>query len=241
MASGLDWALMLPEKYRRRATISVNRIRVDFWIQTRGMFILLLQSAYKFNTIVLHAGFINNCPELSYLQKRQFLTVQQSAAMKILLVFLTSTIAIFWAGCSGPENKNAERTEVKEAGSPTENIPYTLAKNYFVKNTFTGELANPKISSETEFNAVFGMATTMGAEGKPTPIDFTSQFVIAVIPSKSDTSAIVNPDDLSKTGNEILLKYSITKGEKQSFVSQPYLLLVVDNKYSGEVKTERTN
>lgn len=161
--------------------------------------------------------------------------------MKIIPCFLIVTIVVFSAGCSGSEEKSTKKTEVRDAGSPTENIPYTLAKNYFVKNTFTGELASPKIGNETEFNAVFGMATTMGAEGTPTPIDFTHQFVIAVISAKSDTAMSISPDDLSKTGNEILLKYSITKGEKQSFVSQPFLLLVIDNKYAGEVKTEQTN
>jgi hypothetical protein len=161
--------------------------------------------------------------------------------MKTIQIFLIAIIAIFFVACSNSESRNAEKTEIKDSESPTENIPFIKAQNYFVKNTFTGELANPKITTEAEFNSIFGMATTMGTEGKPTPIDFTNQYVIAVIPSKSDTAMSISADDLSKTGNDILLKYSLTKGEKQSFISQPYLLLVVDNKYSGDVKTERVD
>ncbi|WP_336514520.1 hypothetical protein [Pollutibacter soli] len=161
--------------------------------------------------------------------------------MKTIQTFFVAIITIFLAACAGSENRNAEKTKVKDAGSPTENIPFTIAQNYFVKSTFTGELANPKITTEAEFNSIFGMATTMGSGGKPTPIDFANQFVIAVIPSKSDSTISISADDLSKTGNEILLKYSLTKGEKQSFISQSYLLLVVDSKYSGDVKSERVN
>ena len=38
----------------------------------------------------------------------------------------------------------------------------------------------PKITTEEEFNKLFGMATIMGKDGKPTAIDFTKQFVLGV-------------------------------------------------------------
>ncbi len=118
-------------------------------------------------------------------------------------------------------------------------IPYTLAKNYFVKNTFTGVLSNPKISTEAEFNTIFGMATTMGADGKPTSIDFSSQYVIAVIAPKTDTAKTLIAEKLVKDGTAMVLNYSISTGQKQSFVSQPFLLLVVNNEYTGDVKTNQ--
>ena len=51
-------------------------------------------------------------------------------------------------------------------------VSYILAANYFVKNT-VNQLDNPKIETAEKFNEIFGMATTMGKEGKPTEIDFS--------------------------------------------------------------------
>ena len=43
------------------------------------------------------------------------------------------------------------------------------------------------------------MATVMGANGKPTPIDFNKQFVIAVINNETDISTSFTPIKLEKT------------------------------------------
>ena len=51
-------------------------------------------------------------------------------------------------------------------------VPFEVAKNYFFKNNQVIP-EYPKIVSEEEFNKLFGMATTMGEDGKPTAIDFT--------------------------------------------------------------------
>lgn len=116
-------------------------------------------------------------------------------------------------------------------------IPYTIAKNYFVKNNFLPQmLTNPKIVTAEVFNSIFGEATTMGEQGKPTMIDFKTQYVIAIVPPATQYTSSIQPVRLAKSGKQILLTYYIKKGEKTSYSSQPFLILIVDSKYKGNIK-----
>ncbi len=116
------------------------------------------------------------------------------------------------------------------------NIPFVEAKNYFVKNTFTADsLAAPKISSQKDFDVVFGAASTMSANGKPTPIDFTKQYAIAVIQPVTGKATTLSVNSLVQQENNIVLHYTKAEGEKQSFTTRPFILLIVDGTYSGDV------
>jgi hypothetical protein len=148
-----------------------------------------------------------------------------------VLGFLMLTAA-FFASCKsaekGTKTENVKTTESK--------VPYTVANRYFVKNTFEpSQFPNPKISSQEEFDALFGAAAVMGADGSPTPIDFSKQFVIAVTTASTDKATAFSVNSLTKKDNIITLSYKMTVGEKQSFTMRPVLILIVDNKYSGEV------
>lgn len=123
-----------------------------------------------------------------------------------------------------------------------QNIPYVLGKNYFVKNTIAdGQLAYPKITSQQEFDEIFGMATTMGTDGTPTAIDFSKQFAIAVVDSESSNKIRLEPSILT-TNNEIInFIYTKDVEEQESyFTSRHCLIIIVDNKYKGDVKIERS-
>jgi hypothetical protein len=115
------------------------------------------------------------------------------------------------------------------------NIAFTVAKNYFVNNAVT-KLDNPKIETAEKFNKIFGMATTMGKDGKPTEIDFSKQYVIAVILPETDLSTNINPISLLKnTENEITLTYKSVVGQKQSFTTIPNFAIIIDKKENGNV------
>ena len=61
-----------------------------------------------------------------------------------------------------------------------EEVPYTKLERYFFKNN--AEIpTNPKIDTREQFDSLFGMATVMGPNGRPTEVDFAKQFVIAVV------------------------------------------------------------
>ncbi len=111
-----------------------------------------------------------------------------------------------------------------------------MARNYFVKNTVT-DIADPRIMTAEAFDAIFGMATTMGADGKPTDIDFQREFVIAVILPETDTATQVTPVRLEKDGNGVItLRYRRTVGAVQSFTTRPFAAIIVDRSESGPVE-----
>jgi hypothetical protein len=117
------------------------------------------------------------------------------------------------------------------------NVPYTEAKNYFVKNTYAaGSLKNPKITSREDFEHIFGTATTMGSDGFPTSIDFSKQYVIAIIPNSSFKLTTLTVNSLVKDNREIKLYYNLIEGDLQTFESQPCLVLIVDKFHDGVVK-----
>lgn len=135
------------------------------------------------------------------------------------------------------DEKNISQTNVK---STNKEIPFIEAKNYFVKNTYkVGQLNNPKITSQKDFEEIFGMAAIMGKKGKPTEIDFSKQYVIAVIAEVTDKSTILKATNLQQKDNNIILTYEFKEGEKQTYSIQPFILLVIDNKYQGEVILEK--
>ena len=109
-----------------------------------------------------------------------------------------------------------------EDNNESSEVAFEVAKNYFFKNDQVVP-EYPKIVSEEEFNKLFGMATKMGEDGKPTAIDFTKQFVLAIVLPETDFATEINPVKVEEKGDSLLYTYEIKSGEKQSFtkVSHP--------------------
>ena len=151
---------------------------------------------------------------------------------------------IVFVSCN-TSSKNSTTDNTKHSGSgepkisaPAEqDIPYTIANRYFVSNTYNdGDLKNPKITTAEQFDEFFGMATVMGPDGQPTPIDFSRQYVLSVISALSDRDARISPVSLKHRADTIVFSYKITGGEKSTVTTRPVLLIIVDNKFQGEVK-----
>lgn len=133
---------------------------------------------------------------------------------------------------------------VKITKTSSQAIPYTLAKNYFVKNTYKDIAQNKKDNSELQifqfsfqqdFEKIFGMATIMGNDGKPTTIDFTKNNVIACVADESDITNSIEIISLNKSEKNIEFTCKRVIGEKKSSTSQESVLLIVDKKYSGDI------
>lgn len=132
----------------------------------------------------------------------------------------------------------------KSSTAPTneqgENIPYAVVRGYFVKNDADlNLLKDGKITSEKDFSALFGAATVMGEDGKPTVIDFTKQYVIAVVADQTDSAVVLNPLKLEKSGDNLTFTYEYKVGEKQSYTIKPLLIVVVDSKYEGNLQIKK--
>lgn len=160
--------------------------------------------------------------------------------MKKSILAVSVFVGLAFASCGTKTAKNAAEGEAAKPNQSEVAVPFVEARNYFVSNTFReGQLADPKIESEEEFDAVFGMARTMGEGGKPTEIDFSKQYVIAVVGKVSDRSPAMAPVSLRQKKGKIILTYSYKEGEKQSYTSQPSLILIVSKQYQGAVELER--
>jgi hypothetical protein len=158
---------------------------------------------------------------------------------KKILTAVSVTSLLLTACQSNPKtesvDKNNKQTVENQNEAKITDIPFTLAENYFVKNTVE-KLDNPKIETIEKFNEIFGMATTMGDAGKPTEINFNEQYVIAVIQPETDLSTDITPISLMKNSeNEITLNYKSVIGQKQSFTTRPNFAIIIDKKENGNV------
>lgn len=150
-------------------------------------------------------------------------------------VLLMSAVAISFYACGGSTKPAEEKPAVATTPVAKEGVPFDEAKNYFVSNKYN-ETGVKTIVDQVAFDSIFGMATTMGADGKPTPIDFATSYVIAVIGEKSNKKPEIVIEGLEKDGDKIVLNYTITENEEASYTSKPSSILIVDKKYTGNVE-----
>ena len=150
--------------------------------------------------------------------------------MGIRVIIFALAASLFFAACKTSDKASTENKKGMEK------VAYTIAKNYFIKNT-VDKLGSPKIETAADFEANFGMATTMGADGMPTFIDFAKQFVIAVVLPSTDFPTKIEAISLEKNGaNELIFSYKVETGkEKQSYTMRPMLAIIVDKSASGKV------
>lgn len=148
-----------------------------------------------------------------------------------VLMILTSIVYACQSGTNS--GKTQEQTNATRS-SDKEDIPFTVAKNYFVNNTIKN-IDNPKITSQDQFNKIFGAAAAMGTGGSPTKIDFTKQYVIAVVKPESEYNTVITPVSLPKDNDHLIFTYKVEKGEKQSYTMLPCLIVIVDNTYNRDI------
>lgn len=153
--------------------------------------------------------------------------------MKLRNVFIIVLIGIVVGACNV---KIAKKDNVsKQEQKYNANIPYKLANGYFVNNDITGNIST-KITSQTVLEKYFGLAAVMGKDGEPTKIDFNKEYVIAISKKETDFSTELSPISLTKDNyNNIVFTYKLSIGEKQSYTIVPCLLIIVNNKYKGNI------
>ena len=141
--------------------------------------------------------------------------------MKRILLFLACVAAL--VACTGPKD-----------------VPYTELDHYVFKN---GQDVpdNPKIDTEEAFATLFGMATVMGESGKPTPVDFDKEFVIAVVNPVTENETELEPESLRMENGGLVFTYDETVGERQSWTMRPVLLVKVSREYDAETVRVETS
>lgn len=93
-----------------------------------------------------------------------------------------------------------------------------------------------KIENQKEFDALFGAATTMGTEGKPTPIDFKRQNVISIIGKTTNynTSIEIIGVAMGAMGT-VVVSYKTIKGAKMTYTIKPFAALLIDKNQTGKI------
>ncbi len=147
--------------------------------------------------------------------------------MKTIILSITTILIFILTSCKTNDTQKIVKNK--------KDIPFEIAKNYFVKNTVENNLLNLKISTQEDFEKYFGMATTMSKNGKPSPVNFSTQYVIAIVNKEAEKNINIAPQSLIQNEGNITLTYSITEGENQSYTSRTALILIIDNKYSEDL------
>jgi hypothetical protein len=110
-------------------------------------------------------------------------------------------------------------------------IPYEVAHNYFVRNDVTAPIP-AKIGSQEEFERYFGMAAFMGKNGQPTPVDFETQFAIAVVLPETNHSTELHAESLTDDGSKLTFSYRVdVTPEENTWTQVPMLLIFVNRQY----------
>ena len=164
---------------------------------------------------------------------------------KILFAFV---VLLTMTACT---SNSKVATDVNEGSSE---VTFEEAKNYFFKNGRSSEshpslledgrvasdegkandqqiLSSPKITTEEEFNKLFGMATVMGKDGKPTAIDFTKQFALAIVLPVTDMATEITPVKVEAKSDSLFYTYEVKTGEKQTYSIQPVSIIILDKQY----------
>ncbi len=139
--------------------------------------------------------------------------------MKKIIMMMAAVLTLSLASCNSTSKLEANAYQVA----------YSELNNYFVRNDY-----NPKrverqiITSQEQFESVFGAGAVMGANGQPTSVNFKTQYVLAVILPETTRLTSVYPVSVLRNGNNLIFNYKIDKGEKLSYTMVPYTGIVLD-------------
>lgn len=146
---------------------------------------------------------------------------------KIVLAFI---IVIGFLGLQSCNSYSISR----ESKEKIQEIPYTLAKNYFINNTITSAVP-VKITTAKDFEKYFGLASFMGKNGEPTKIKFDKEYIAVVDYGVTNKRIEIIPQKLYRNDNKIILEYAIKEGNRQEYISRPFQIWIIDKKYDGEI------
>lgn len=132
---------------------------------------------------------------------------------KLLSIMMLAAVAMLGMQCSTVSKLEKEAYQVR----------YLPLNNYFVRNDIEAtKLQKLIITNETDFRSFFGEAAVMGRNGHPTPVNFKTEYVLAVILPETDRSTDVTVLDVLQNGNSVIFNYHVERGEKNSYRLVPF-------------------
>ncbi|MBR5725909.1 MAG: hypothetical protein IKX56_04145 [Muribaculaceae bacterium] len=116
---------------------------------------------------------------------------------------------------------------------------YTRMNNYYVNNNFPDGTHKLVIHNQQDFENVFGQAAVMGRNGQPTRIDFSRQFVVAMIMPVTNRQTTIETALLRRLGDRLYFSYIIDEGHKTSYTLRPFTAVVVSRNEPSDVVFQR--
>ena len=123
---------------------------------------------------------------------------------------------------------------VMAACSTTNDVPFTEAHNYFVRNDAPRPIPT-KITTQDTFERIFGMAAVMGKDGLPTSIDFERQFVIAIVLPETNHTTEIQVERVTNEAEGLAVTARVEVSEAENTWTQvPMQLLIVDRAFERD-------
>ena len=116
---------------------------------------------------------------------------------------------------------------------------YTRMNNYYVNNNFPDSTHKLVIHNKQDFENVFGQAAVMGRNGQPTRIDFSRQFVVAMIMPVTNRQTTIETALLRRLSDRLYFSYIIDEGHKTSYTLRPFTAVVVSRNEPSDVVFQR--
>lgn len=150
--------------------------------------------------------------------------------MKAKFYYTTVVLAVLalLTGCNA-------LNKVKNLEAQSSNVYYDQLYNYFVRNDVdTKKLQKLIIYDQATFDRYFGSAAVMGAGGQPTPVNFNTQYVLAVVLPATDRATTVSVQDVLQTGNSVIFNYRVDKGDKTGYSMVPFAAVALSKPASAQ-------
>ena len=112
---------------------------------------------------------------------------------------------------------------------------YYRMNNYYVNNHLSSGTHKLVIHNQHDFESVFGEAAVMGRNGQPTRVDFSRQFVVALILPETNRQTSVEVALVRRLGDRLYFSYIIEQGHATSYTMRPYTAIVVDRMEPSDV------
>ncbi len=106
-------------------------------------------------------------------------------------------------------------------------VPYRVLNNYFVRNDVPDIVSPRVIFSQADFQKTFGMAAFMGAKGRPTPVNFDEEIVMAVLPPRMQQACELRVKEVVAEEGKLVFRYECALGAPLSYTIRPCLLIAV--------------
>ncbi len=139
--------------------------------------------------------------------------------MKRHLTVICAAVALLVTSCATMQKNEGKSVKFKEAN------------HYFFRNDATVP-TNPLVTTQEEFDKLYGMAAVMGKDGLPTTIDFSKQFAIGIVLPVTNDDTEITPEKLLSNGDTLTLHYSTkVNAHNMSWQMRPMSLIIVDKKH----------